>query len=225
MRWSHRLACIGLVLVAGLPIARAAEPPHREHLRIAIALDIPGPDVARYAAPMIDEADAIWRLHGVRVVQASGDYTPVDVRLNVIVKSRNGQVTAWRTGRIAYARNERLGAIVFDHNGRPADVIAVDPDAIAATVKQPRVNPCDVDACPPALLKLVTTRALGRVLAHEIGHYLLALPAHAPCGLMRAAFTGRELAELDRATFALSPELLPRLRDRLERLRSAAVAN
>jgi hypothetical protein len=65
-------------------------------------------------------------------------------------------------------------------------------------------------------------RALGRVLAHEIGHFVLALPSHAPSGLMRPTFSGRELTTLDRKAFALSAELLPRLRDRLVRLRSTS---
>jgi hypothetical protein len=109
---------------------------------------------------------------------------------------------------------------VFDNSGRPADAIVLDADAIADTIKRAPAGLCDINACPPALLNVVMARALGRVLAHEIGHFVLALPSHAPSGLMRPAFTGRELAGLDRQAFALSAELRPRLRERLLRLRS-----
>ena len=44
-------------------------------------------------------------------------------------------------------------------------------------------------------------RALGRVLAHEIGHVLLAAPYHDRAGLMRAAFRPDELAGPNRAAF------------------------
>jgi len=58
-------------------------------------------------------------------------------------------------------------------------------------------------------------RALGRVLAHEIGHVLLAAPNHANAGLMRAAFRADELAALDRAPFCLTCIGVSRLENRI----------
>jgi hypothetical protein len=58
-------------------------------------------------------------------------------------------------------------------------------------------------------------RALGRVLAHEIGHVLLAAPNHADAGLMRVAFRPDELAALDRAPFRLTCICVGRLRNRI----------
>jgi hypothetical protein len=48
---------------------------------------------------------------------------------------------------------------------------------------------------PVSLNELVLTRALGRALAHEIGHYLLGTGRHTSYGLMRAQFTPQELLE------------------------------
>jgi hypothetical protein len=48
---------------------------------------------------------------------------------------------------------------------------------------------------PDSLNELVLTRALGRALAHEIGHYLLGTGRHRSYGLMRAQFTPQELLE------------------------------
>jgi hypothetical protein len=50
---------------------------------------------------------------------------------------------------------------------------------------------------PPAVLEQGTGRALGRAVAHEIGHYLTNSPAHAPRGLMRAWHRSSELVARD----------------------------
>src|SRR5262249_21014555 len=46
---------------------------------------------------------------------------------------------------------------------------------------------------PSALNDALVERALGRALAHEIGHYLLGTGNHAPHGLMRPYFSPQEL--------------------------------
>ncbi len=60
-------------------------------------------------------------------------------------------------------------------------------------------------------------RALGRVLAHEIGHVLLGA-RHDDVGLMRAVFRPDELGESDRALFRLTCSGVARLRGRIGRL-------
>lgn len=61
--------------------------------------------------------------------------------------------------------------------------------------------------------------ALGRVLAHELGHVLLGPPVyHDARGLMRPQFLTRELAGPDRAPFRLVDQSLVRLRTRLASL-------
>ena len=51
------------------------------------------------------------------------------------------------------------------------------------------------DNVPVALGDVILARALGRALAHEIGHYLLGTGAHAERGLMRARFAPPEFVE------------------------------
>jgi hypothetical protein len=58
------------------------------------------------------------------------------------------------------------------------------------------------------------SRALGRVLAHEIGHFLLRFPAHAAAGLMAAQHTVDDLTDPSRLSFQLH-QLEPRLREAL----------
>jgi hypothetical protein len=211
----HRLTAIGLAIAAEVSIARATELPLGEPVRVGITLAGVDSGVVQYVALMIAEAGGIWRRYGVTVLHTSDDLARVDVRLNVILQSRNVPAGGRRRDYRAYA-DEGLGAIVFDTSGRPAATIALNLHAIAATIER----------TPAAVWPPVPTmaRALGRVLAHEIGHYVLALPAHAPSGLMRANFAAGELAEAGRHNFALSAELLPRLRARLQRLRCEAAA-
>jgi hypothetical protein len=47
----------------------------------------------------------------------------------------------------------------------------------------------------PSMAKTFLGRALGRALAHEIGHYLLGTREHAKHGLMRAQFAPQDLLE------------------------------
>jgi hypothetical protein len=57
-------------------------------------------------------------------------------------------------------------------------------------------------------------RALGRILAHEVGHVLLAVRDHQPRGLMRPTFDAEELLERQRRFYALSSAEVTRLRQR-----------
>jgi hypothetical protein len=46
---------------------------------------------------------------------------------------------------------------------------------------------------------------MGRALAHELGHYLLASKVHTPHGLMKATLTAVELFAPDASDFRLEP--------------------
>jgi hypothetical protein len=48
----------------------------------------------------------------------------------------------------------------------------------------------------PGMVARLLPQALGRALAHELGHYLLNRREHAPRGLMRAAFRPEDVADL-----------------------------
>src|SRR5262245_57294002 len=78
------------------------------------------------------------------------------------------------------------------------------------------INGLPLLSVPTRMEHVLLARALGRTLAHEIGHYLVG-PGHAAHGLMRAQFTPRELVEtLGRYGFdgAVRTTLTTRLSDR-----------
>jgi hypothetical protein len=161
---------------------------------------------------MLQEADAIWRAHGVGVVAVAPgpEITPptAAVRLDVRLARPARRPTA-------PLRRERLGAILFDHDNLPATTLTIDVAAVEAMVARTRWGGQPFDLWPPAWRDTFVGRALGRVLAHEIGHYLLASRVHTTEGLMRAAFDGDELRRPARDRFAIAARDLPRLRARL----------
>ena len=70
---------------------------------------------------------------------------------------------------------------------------------------------------PRAVRDRVLGRMIGRVVAHEIGHWLLRSRDHSTSGLMRAHQTTDALADPGRAGFALAPADFARLRAALAR--------
>ena len=67
----------------------------------------------------------------------------------------------------------------------------------------------------PAIDEPVYARALGRVLAHELGHLLLGLNGHRERGLMRPAFSHGNLTALGRQAFRFAEDDLQTIRDML----------
>jgi hypothetical protein len=63
-------------------------------------------------------------------------------------------------------------------------------------------------------------RALGRVLAHEIGHLLLGTSQHQRRGLMRSTFSAGDLVDPHPRTYDLSSDEVERLRERENSLRT-----
>jgi hypothetical protein len=171
---------------------------------------------------MLREADAIWRTHGVALVALAPEQTvaPPTADLRLVV-------TLDRTSKRppAAGRSERLGAILFDDQNVPATTLTIEVGAVEATIAHTRWGGRPFDQWPPAWRDALVGRALGRVLAHEIGHYLLASRLHTAEGLMRASFDGDELMRPGRGGFAVAARDLPRLRTRLAGLgRGSALA-
>jgi hypothetical protein len=65
---------------------------------------------------------------------------------------------------------------------------------------------------PAGLREEIVARALGRALAHEIGHYLLRSPHHTSSGLMQARHKGSTLGDPNDRAFGLTQTDRDRLR-------------
>jgi hypothetical protein len=172
----------------------------------------------RQLLTMAREATAIWEPYGVALdwVRPGEQVLGLPAGHGVLTISRDGPADRLAS-RPSAAR--RLGAVLFLKGRDVAEnTVALDVEATRQTVEEARWADGRVADWPSSLREELLGRALGRVLAHEIGHYLLVWRAHTPDGLMRAAFHGEVLIEPGRRAFELSDRLVPRLRTRLAQL-------
>lgn len=148
------------------------------------------------------EAADIWRDYGVEIIWDRSLESAL--HLDVVIVS----------ARTEYARANSfaiLGRTEIDHDGAVVGPIRVNYDAIEQVLEFR-------DTSSPLLREREVGRALGRVLAHEIGHALLGLPAfHDAEGLMRLSIPVDELVSPDRRFLQLSDASLNRLRRRRSR--------
>ena len=176
------------------------------HVRIALAIDprLPAP-VSRHA---VAEAAAIWAPYGVHIssIDAAapcGVLDAVDTVLAVRLAGRGGRPAVW---------SSPFGSIRFLPDGRPEPAILVHDEAITTlALKEVVVNGAREGQWPRALRDQVYGRIVGRVIAHEIGHWLLSRD-HSPEGLMRGAQNRQELASPGREGFTLGATDIARLR-------------
>ena len=193
------------VLPAGRPDAPATT---LFHLGIRLRVD-PSITSRRTIDSLKGEAEALWEPYGVRLEWIDGATEPGGSDLALDASLEREPETA---------RTEWSGVLGY---------VGIRPDA-------PHAEPIRLsfDATERVLANRTTGRmpnygyvldrelgrALGRVLAHEIGHVLLSAPYHAEAGLMRPSFPAGELMDVDRAPFRLTSLGIARLRARLPAL-------
>jgi hypothetical protein len=173
-------------------------------VNVATAADVPATLVAR----MLEETDAIWRgtgftfvwRHAAREVvpyartSEAGPYVPSTLR--VVVGDEPGVSS---DGKLP------LGWIRFDDEQTPEQEIYVSYRNALQFIAGARGIVGILAEMPNAQREMFLGRAMGRALAHELGHYLTASKAHAKKGLMRATRTASEFFALERWGFAIDP--------------------
>lgn len=172
----------------------------------------------RITGRLKDETEAIWRPYGIQLEwtdagaseasesEASGIFLDVSVDW----RFERSEQMRWPPvlGRVAVrpdASNRRPIHLSFDATRRMLALRTTALPAMAGIVRD-----------------FELARALGRVLAHEIGHVLLGAPYHDEAGLMRASLPADELAEPERTSFRLTCGSAGRLRSRLCALTGAS---
>ena len=189
-----------------------------ELLHIAVVVVMSGSMTARQLQEMKRETSQIWRPYGVALFwcdQTPAECRPESVKIDPILLVRSDDRRAARRG-----RDERsLGAIQFT-DGTPGPNISLAIDSIVGMVLDSSVANDPVATWPAAMRDRVIGRAIGRVLAHEIGHFLLGLPTHTTTGMMRAWFTARDLTSPGHQQWTIGKPFVARLQARLAMLRS-----
>jgi hypothetical protein len=133
---------------------------------------------------MTDEADAVWNPGGITFVwqRAEADHPAADVLVIVddVFRPPTTSLPA-------------LGWTEMRPSHLPMKYLHLSYTNIVAMLG-------DTKHMPPSQRDTYLGRALGRVLAHELGHYLLASNSHARNGLMRASLSPATLFGPGRAT-------------------------
>jgi hypothetical protein len=144
---------------------------------------------------LLAEADAIWRPSGITLLwqAAARIATPAEQRelgpfvpnsLHVVIGENRG---SGKNGRVP------LGWIVFDDVTVPEQEIYVSYANARQMMEEARSVVGIIDQMPIVQRETLLARAMGRALAHELGHYLLASKVHTERGLMKATMTAAEL--------------------------------
>lgn len=161
---------------------------------------------------MRDEASAIWKPYGVRLqwppARDAARCPRVLGSFDVLVESRPSLAGS-------ASRSSVLGSTHLAPDGIDRARIHIDYDAterLVGSVSASRFMTVlgHADAEPADV-----GRALGRVLAHEIGHVVLNASCHRPWGLMRSRFEAVDLVARQRGAYTLSRKEIERLRHRV----------
>jgi hypothetical protein len=172
-------------------------------LRVALVLPPAGPVSAVVLHAAVAEAAGVWAGYGVSIA-AVGAATDGGVVLPVtLIESRGLPVhPGWRGA---------LGALRFTAAGAPTPAITVFVTDIEQCIAGAHVLGAPEWRWPLRLRDEVFGRVLGRVLAHEIGHYLLRSPRHTRDGLMRSEQLIDDLVSPSRSRYMLTAADVARL--------------
>jgi hypothetical protein len=176
-------------------VAAAALAVSPVHVMLLFAPGHPVPAAVQRAA--ISEAAAIWSPYDVVVSGAEPLHTAAhdDVTLTVVMSPARAAADPMWTA--------PLGAVDFDAAGAPLHIVTVFILRLVTMIEAAGPRHVPAWQWPRAIREQVVGRAMGRVIAHEIGHVLLRTRGHAPDGLMRAVQRADELVDPERARYRL----------------------
>jgi hypothetical protein len=183
-------------------------------LRLAIAF-APAPALPpAVIASAIVEAARLWAPYGVDVRAASpaepaAGPAPDAVTLTVVAVTPSAEDRLRAPGALA--------AIEFDAGGQPRPKIAIYARDVSGFIERTRVLGASDSQWPRAMREQILGRAIGRILAHEIGHFVLGTRGHAAHGLMRAEQAADDLVAPTRGELGLSAADVARLPRRTEK--------
>jgi hypothetical protein len=147
-----------------------------ERLTVHVVQAIPVSDAE--VETIRDQLTRIWRQEGIAIDLVTSRPAPGSLR--ILLTEAPIRASFGVSGLCA------LGATSFT-NGRPEPELIVSVSAVREFVRRAQPDSSS------GVRSLIAARVMGRVAAHELGHYLLAETGHRPRGLMRARFDGASL--------------------------------
>lgn len=139
------------------------------------------------------EASRIWAPAGITFDWARSTPTRAIRAGEVLIMVREHLAGRPRTDLRVDGRHT-LGRVLLVTPDQPSRLIELSLPAVTTSVQGQMLFGRPVRELPDASRELAVGRALGRVLAHEIGHWLFGR-AHTPKGLMRASIKRRDLVD------------------------------
>jgi len=165
------------------------------------------------ARRMTDEADAVWRPNGVTFVWERAEKGRPAGPLEVIVDNDHGTTSG----------GPPLGWIRFDAHDAPGPLIHMSYANVVALLQDSNGVVGNLNEMPITERETYLGRAMGRALAHELGHYLLASKAHSRTGLMRSSMTAVDLFSTVRMRLEITQPIRESILTRLVRSGSGTV--
>lgn len=157
----------------------------------------------------LDEASAIWRAADVAFAWEIADVVG-GARIELVAQSSDRCpslcVTVDEDTGPERGTSLAIGWIVFDDAGAPTRNIHLSFGNAMALIRAAE-GVGTVSRMTTLEIRTLVSRALGRALAHELGHYLLASKTHTTAGLMKASRSASDFLGPQRDAFAIDPAL------------------
>ena len=199
-------------------LSEPGEPPTLDRMdsahvlfRVGIVLGLSGSINVDQLKALKAETSGIWKPYGVELSwfepnadcgsHQPGDAMPVDWMVQLAADPLEPSSAV-------------LGTVRF-REGVPDNTIHLLYAPLSHLVLDAMIGSWPIASLPPPMRDRLVGQALGRVVAHELGHVLLALPAHDRSGLMRPTFLQSDLIAGNRDRLRLSKTYLRRLEQRL----------
>lgn len=197
---TRAISMVGLSLTE--PDPPGGEPRTTLNVAVTVAGDVP-PAVIEST---LRQASKIWATGGLTIVRRPVEEADVHLIFEMRPTNPAKQVVP-------------LGWIDFDDDV-PRNVIHVSYGNALQLVEDWRAVNGGGELSKPWAAEMATGRALGRALAHEVGHYILASKVHAKTGLMSARQTARDLFSAGGSGFLIDSDLRMMVAERMCRLSS-----
>ena len=181
------LSVVTLANAAAAPPVRGVPP---IGITVSVAADIP----PKLIAMILDEADAIWRPTGITFVWHHAPAI-IPAMLHVVLNNEQRPPTD---------NDLPLGWVVFNDGRSPEPEIHLSYANALQYLSESRMVVGTLERMPVLERWTLLSRAMGRALAHELGHYLLASKTHTASGLMQTHRTAVDLFGISRHGFAIS---------------------
>lgn len=180
-------ATTGAIPAAREPIVTPGRD-ERPALRIVTVVDEDTPLGDLRLAAIQAYATAVWRPHIELLTDVGQTWAARCAPTLILRLTDRGRPTTAR------ATDSTIGWIDFV-DGEPSPTIQVSPAMARAWASDQQLGGQPLVNLPRRATSNLLERALGRAVAHEIGHYLFRSRTHTPNGLMKARFSVRDLDE------------------------------